>query len=190
MKRAVILHGWEGNHTLHWYPWLSEQLKARGYQVWSPDLPDPDFPSVRRWNEFLTSQHWDFQDNLLIGHSAGAVEILGFLQALPRGLTIDTAVLVSVFSAVMPEESDYHNLRGLFEESFNYPRIKTKAKQFIVVHGDNDPLCALEDAKTINAQLDGSLHIIPRGKHFITEHDSKWQKFPELIQIMEQRRVI
>lgn len=53
MKKAVLLHGGSNNSRGNWLPWLKEELEKRGYQVWSPDLPESDHPNWRKWLEFI-----------------------------------------------------------------------------------------------------------------------------------------
>jgi len=38
MKKAVLIHGWEGYPEEGWRPWLKEKLEANGFQVFVPAL--------------------------------------------------------------------------------------------------------------------------------------------------------
>ncbi len=187
MGTAIILHGTEGHSKIHWLPWLKTELEKLGRKVWVPDLPGADHPNIKRYNNFLLGQEWDFQDNLIIGHSSGAVEILGLLQSLPNGVTIDTAVLVGSFSQVLAEEPKWQQLKGLFEEPFDFDLIKTKARQFIFVHGDDDPWCPVDQAEFLCKKLGGEMNLIHGGQHFSTQNNPKWQEFPELLEIIKQK---
>ena len=83
MKHAVILHAMEQTSRGHWYQWLKSELEERGYAVWVPNLPHSDHPDTEEMTEFLlANKDWDFNDNLLIGHSSGSVEVLYLLQYL------------------------------------------------------------------------------------------------------------
>lgn len=189
MKKAIILHGWEGDHTLHWYPWLKKQLEELRYEAWVPDLPGADYPSVVRYTDFLLGKSWDFANNLIIGHSAGAIEVLGLLQSLPHDVNVNTAVLVSSFTGEVPKGSDYDHLKDLFEVPFDFELIRSKANQFIFVHGDNDAFCPLDQAQYLADQVHGDMNVIANGQHFITDNDPKWREFPELLRILKKKEI-
>src|SRR3981081_3530184 len=138
MKRAVILHGTDGSPESNWFPWLKKELETRGCEVWVPQLPDAHEPNARKYTDFLLNSDWDFQDNLFVGHSSGAVEILHLLQHLPKDVSAKAAILAGVFSQVLADEPDWAQLKGLFDEPFDFAKIKTKAHKFLFVHGAND----------------------------------------------------
>lgn len=181
--RAVILHGLENNHEGNWFPWLKTELEKLGYEVWVPDLPGADRPNVERYNRFLLGSGWDFSDNLVIGHSAGAVEILALLEALPEDTSVNTAIMVAVFKSDLGWES----LSDLRDLHFNYEKIKQKARQFIVIHSDDDPHCPLEGAQDIAEQLGSQMKIFHGMKHFSIHTDPRFTKFPELLEIIKQK---
>lgn len=185
--KVVILHGTGSTHANNWFPWVKSELEKLGHTVWVPDLPGADHPNVKRYNEFLLSQGWDFQDNLIIGHSSGSVEILGLLQALPEETKINTAILVGSFTEVLTDEPDWEQLRGLFEEPFDYEKIKQQAKQFIFIHSDNDPYCPLEQAKDLHAKIGGEFILLPGQQHFSSHLDPKYSQFPELVEIVKEK---
>lgn len=187
MKRAIILHGTSADHSSNWFSWLATELKKLGYEVWAPDLPDADRPNIEKYNDFLLSQSWDFNDNLIIGHSSGAVAILGLLQALPENTKIDTAILAGSFTKRLSESPSWEMLRELFEKPFDFPGIRQKANQFIFVHSDDDPYCPLEQAEELHDKLGGELLVLHGTGHFSAKLDPRFTKFPELLDIIKQR---
>lgn len=191
MKRAVILHSYGQNSQGHWYPWLKRELQARGYKVWAPDMPTPDKPNARIVTDFLLGNNeWDFNDNLLVGHSWGAVQILHLLQNLPEGVRVKAAVPVSAYSHVLADEPDWEQLRGLFEEPFDFDKIKAVAQKILFVHGDDDPWCDPKQAEFLAEKSGAELVYIPGGQHFSTSLDPAYSQFPKLIELLESRSLL
>ena len=185
MKNALILHGTNGTSKGNWIPWLKAELEKVGYQVWTPDLPGADKPSIKRYNEFLF-ENKDFsfnEETIIIGHSSGSVEILGLLQELLENIKIKAVYLIGSFKDNLGRD----DLRELFEEPFNFGLIKTKASKFVYFHSDDDPYCPLEHAKYLVDKTNGELIILPGQKHFnISTAGEKYKKFPELLEKIKE----
>ncbi len=185
--KAVILHGTGSTHKNNWFPWTKKELEKLGYEVWVPDLPDANHPNVEKYNKFLLGSDWDFNDNLIIGHSSGAVAILGFLQALPEDTKINTAILVGSFSQVLAEEPDWEQLKGLFEKPFDFGKIKKHANRFIFIHSNDDPYCPIEQAQFLSEKVSGEFIMVPGQKHFSYHLDPKYKRFPKLIELIKEK---
>lgn len=190
MKRAVILHATDQNSQGHWYQWLKHELERRGYKVWVPDLPNSDHPNGLAYNQLLLNSDWDFSNSLLIGHSSGAVQILNLLPRLPDNVFIDTAVFVGSFTPVLASEPDWQQLKDLFIEPLDFSAIKARTQHRVFVHGSDDPWCPLEGAQTLSQEADGEVVVIAGGGHFSTSLDPKYNKFPELVKILEERNLL
>ena len=163
MKNALILHGTDATSKDHWFPWLESELEKDGWHVWTPDLPHASKPSIQRYNDFIFSSDWVFdEDSILIGHSSGAVAILGILQKLPKDIVVDTVVLVGSFK----DDLGWDSLKELFVEPFDFEKIKQQSRRFIFIHSDNDPFCPLEHAQYLCDKLDGKLIIEKGAQHF------------------------
>lgn len=179
MKNAVILHGTFNNPNDNWFPWLKKQLEKKSYKVWVPNLPGADKPNIDRYNKFLF-KNWQFdKDSVLIGHSSGAVAILGILQALPNDAIVGKAIVVAGFK----DDLDWDPTRELFAKPFDYQKIKTKAKKFILIHSDDDPYVSIEHGYFLKEKLGGELIIMKGQKHFnIADAGRKYLKFPEILE--------
>lgn len=189
MKRAVILHAMDQTSHGHWYQWLKNTLESKGYEVWAPDLPHTDHPDTAEMTQFLLSNsHWSFADNLVIGHSSGAVEILYLLQALPVDMTVATAVMIGSFDHMVEGMEAQHD--RMFTQPLNFQKIKTAAQKMLFIQGDDDPWCPVEGAQNLARQSDGELIIVPGGKHFSTSLDPAYTKFPKLIEILEEKNLL
>lgn len=181
MKNAVILHGTDGEPTHNWFPWLRRELEAQGYKVWVPQLPDADRPDIGRYNAFLFSQGWEFDaDTVLIGHSSGAVAILGLIEALPDRVQINTAILVGAFTGHLDREE----LKGM-DKPFDFEKLRTRAKRFVLVHSDNDRYCPLAHAEFLAEKLGGELIVKPGQDHFsVGTAGEQYREFPLLLEIL------
>ncbi len=186
--KAVVLHGKGSDHTSNWYDWVKTGLKKQGWEVWVPDLPGWDRPSARQGTKFLLNSGWDFEKNLVIGHSAGAVEILSLLQSLPKKTKINTAILVGSFTKELSEDPDWTTLAGLFTEPFDFTKIRQRVDKFIIVHSDDDPICPLKQARELHTKLGGEFVLIPNAQHFsVSRSGLRFTKFPELLEIIQQK---
>jgi len=178
MNNALILHGTGGNHNSNWFPWIHRELKNLGWEVWTPDLPGADAPDIRKYNDFILGK-WKFnKDSVIVGHSSGAVAILGLLQAIPKNVVINKAILVAGFTDDLGSKS----LSGLFRYKFDWKKIKSKASKFILYHSDDDPYVKLDYGRKLEKSLDAELIILKNQGHFNLEKGPVYQRFPEVLE--------
>lgn len=179
-KKAVILHGTDAGSDKNWFPWLKAELESVGYKVWVPDLPNNHYPNAKVYNNFLHDSGWDFTDNLVIGHSSGAVSILNLLSD-DRTPKIDTGILIGAWHTNSEPWTPPSQFVNLFpKEGFDFKTIKSKSNQLIYMHGDDDPYCPLEQAKWLANQTKSKLIIVPKGHHL----GSRFSKLPELAKVL------
>lgn len=189
MKRAVILHGTSSDHRSNWFPWLKSELEKIGFEVWVPDLPQADQPNIERYNKLLLGSEWDFDKNLIIGHSSGSVAALGLIQSLPD-IKVGTAILVGAFTERLADSHSWNMLKELFEKPFDYDSIKSKVGKFIFVHSEDDPYCPIEQAEELHGKLGGEFIRFKDKGHFSRHLDPSFDKFPELLEIIKQKVAI
>jgi predicted alpha/beta hydrolase family esterase len=180
---ALILHGTANDHTGNWFQWLKKELEEAGLKVWVPDLPQADRPNVQRYTDFLLAKNWNFSNSLVIGHSAGAVEVLKLLESLPDDVQVDTAIMVAVFKG----DLGWDVLSDLKDVQYDFEKIKSVAKNFIVIHSDDDPYCPIKDAREIAKKLDAKFIEMHKMKHFSKNTDPRFTKFPELLEIIRDQ---
>lgn len=46
MKKAYIIHGWEGRPDSNWFPWLKTELESQGFAVEVPQMPNAAHPKM------------------------------------------------------------------------------------------------------------------------------------------------
>lgn len=183
MKRAVILHGTNSGPEKNWFPWLKNFLEAKGYEVWVPHLPNNDIPNRHTYNDFLFSSDWDFADNLVIGHSSGAVSVLNLISD-QRCPNIKTAVMVGVWTDNAGTHLDPERFKDLFPENgFDTNLLKSKTQNMLFVHGELDPTCPIEQAKSLAQETGGDMIIVEGGNHLAADYP----ELPQLTDALESR---
>jgi len=183
MKRAVILHGTNASPEKNWFPWLKKILEQNNYQVWIPELPHNDTPNRHTYNDFLLSSGWDFTDNLVIGHSSGAVSVLNLISD-ERCPKIKTAVMVGVWTDNAGTHLDPQRFKDLFPENgFDINLLKSKTQNILFVHGELDPTCPIEQAKNLAISTSSDIVIVPGGNHLAGDYP----ELPQLTLALESR---
>jgi len=184
LKRAVILHGTSGNPEGNWLPWAKKELEAIGFEVWVPLLPKNDTPNRQTYNDFLFGSGWDFTDNVVIGHSSGAVSVLNLL-ADERCPHINIGVMVGAWydtkNSPLVDKDRFDNLFP--PDGFDYKSLKKKANRLVYIHGDSDGHCPLEQAEWMAKQTSSEIIIIPKGGHLTGS--AGFTDLPQLIIALE-----
>lgn len=192
MKNALILHGTDASHEQNWFPWLENKLIDLGYLVWVPDLPQAYHPNIDRYNLFLLNHRitdgiwgmsWEFNsDSIIIGHSSGAVEILGLLNdpAFPNDVKVKACFLVGAFKG----DLGWETLKGMNKE-FDFDLIKSRCSKFVFIHSENDPYCPIDDTRELCKQVEGKFINLPGQGHFTVLLNPKYTVFPKLLEIIK-----
>ena len=184
-RKAIILHGTDGNPDINWIPWAKKELESRGYSVYVPLLPDNHTPNKDLYEDFLKNSGWDFTENVVIGHSSGATTALNLLSSewFPN---INAAILVGAFLNEDALEGVSWYEKGQFDKlfpinGFEPLALMKKTKRFYFIHGDNDPYCFLEDTIKLSKAVEGELLVVENGLHL----SSNRTELPELLPIID-----
>lgn len=164
-KRAFLIHGWEGKPSGNWFPYLSLELKANGFEVNAPQMPDPKSPKVKEWLSFLKEYVGKSDtDTYFVGHSLGCITIARYLESLPTRSKAGGCVFVAGFSGrlTIPE------IREFYELPFDAEKARMHCDKFAMIFSDNDPYVPMERSLEFAKQL-GAKTVLERGKgHFTT----------------------
>lgn len=162
MPRVILVHGWDGNPNEGWFPWFKREMESRGFVVTVPTMRVQP-PEMRVWvPQLAETVGTPDADTYLIGHSAGCVTILRYLEGLPEGTQIGGAVLVAGFT----DNLGYEELKNYFGTPINWPRIRSRARGFIAIHSDNDQYVPLRHGDVFQEQLGAEVIVLHDRKHF------------------------
>lgn len=163
MKRAIIVHCWEGVPNYAWYPYVKKELEARGFEVQVPEFPDTKLPKLSAWLPFLKEKAGEPDKNLfLIGHSVGCITIMRYLESLKEGEKIGGAILVAGYT----DDLGFSELKNFFETPINFKEIKKHCDKFVLIHSDNDPYVDLKYGDELKEKLNAKLIVKHNMAHF------------------------
>lgn len=172
-KRVFIIHGWGGNPSEGWFPWLKGELEARGFLVSDPAMPDADEPHVETWVSYLASQVGaPDADTYFVGHSIGRLTILKYLErtAAPVGGIVCVAGWFSLTPEATPTPAEEEIARQWLAEPIDFEKARRMTKNFTALFSDDDPYVPIENANIFRDRL-GADVLIQSGKGHFSEGD-------------------
>jgi predicted alpha/beta hydrolase family esterase len=163
MKRAIIVHCWEGYPDYCWYPQTKKELEAAGFEVFVPEMPETEMPKLSLWLPKLKEAAGKPDEDLyLIGHSAGCITIMRYLESLGDNEKVGGVV----FAAGFTDNLGYEELENFFETPLDFEKIKSEAGHFVDIYSDNDPYVSPKHADILKKKLGAELIFKPGMKHF------------------------
>lgn len=177
MAKVYIVHGYTASPENHWFPWLEQQLRAKGIECHRLGMPNSDDPTPDGWLNALQEQVEIDAQTVVVGHSLGCIAWLNFLARnyeKPAG-----AVLVSGFYQPLdnlPKLTPFSNVYAVSPPLMPFKSYVVAAlDDAIVTHSHSDEL-----AKHLNADY----IRLPKGGHFL-DRDG-WTEFPLVLELVEK----
>ncbi len=179
MNNAIILHGQSGTPDQFWYPWITQELQNIHWNVWTPQLPQPDKPTLSLQLPFVLNNGEFNEKTVLIGHSSGAALALSVIEALKT--PIKRAVFVAGFVQLLS-----HDEKNILKQSYDWELMKRNCGEFIFINSDNDPW-GYDDTqgRLLLDKLGGTL-VIPHSEgHMGSEvMHQPYKEFPLLLKLI------
>lgn len=174
MKRAVIVHGWEGYPSEAWFPWLKGELEARGWVVQVPAMPEAGTPRIDAWvAELARVVGSPDEELLLIGHSIGVQTILRYIETID--VRIAKVVSVAGFFTLVP-----HSIGSAEDEKIAEPwltrpidtdRVRRNAGEIVALFSDDDRFVPFENIGLFEERLGAKVTVLhARGHMGATDH--------------------
>lgn len=189
MQRIFLIHGWTGRPTRDFFPWAKEKLQKEGYEVFVPELPDPDFPKIKPWVEKIKEIVGELRTtDIFVGHSLGCKGVLQYLQTLPEDTKIEKVILIAGFEklkdAAFEALEDWDTFKPWKEAPINYGKIKKMVGFCIALFSDNDPFVSYEGNYKVFKDKLGAEIILEHGMgHFSREDGVK--SLPILLKLVK-----
>lgn len=170
-KRVFIVHGWDGHPAEGWFPWLKKELEAKSFQIYIPQLPEPDKPRIYNWVPKLTEVVGvPDEQTYFVGHSMGCQTIARYLESLPEGVKVGGAIFVAGFFKYLSGLEDDEEVREIakhwLETPINLEKVKSHLSNSVAIFSDNDPYVPLDNQNDYKEKLGSKIIIEHHQGHF------------------------
>jgi hypothetical protein len=191
MKRAFIVHRWEGTPRTDWYSWLKTELEKKGFKVEVQEMSDTAQPEINSWIKQIKKAVGKLDsETYFIGHSIGCQAIMRFLEKENFAGKIGGAIFVAGWFKLdnLEDEAAKEIARPWLENPIDFNKLKPKINNLTVFLSTNEPYGFVEEnAKTFREKL-GAKVIIEKNKGHFTEYDGITE-FPQVLKtILEMSR--
>ncbi len=174
---VFLLHGFAGDPSNHWFPWLSDALREEGHEVVAPRLPTPEGQTLPAWEAVMEDYLPLPPDAILVGHSLGAPFALRLLEK--AAVPVKAAFLVAGFAERLGIERFDTANATFIDPPFSWERIREHCGRFVLYASDNDPYVPLAIIERLGAHLSVPVRVLPGRGHFNAR--AGMTSFPELL---------
>src|SRR3989338_8125508 len=189
MKRVFIVHGWDFNPEVNWYPWLKKELEKKGFKVIVPEMPNTSEPKINAWVSYLKKVVGKLdEETYFIGHSIGCQTIMRFLEKENYKGKIGKVIFVAGwFKLDNLENDEVKEIANPWTNTqINFNKVKQKLSSLIVFLSSNEPYGFVDyNARTFREKI-GAKVIIENNKGNFTEDDGV-KEVPEILKEIQDK---
>jgi predicted alpha/beta hydrolase family esterase len=178
-KRVIVVHGWSGDISKGWFPWLKENLESRGFEVIMEPMPSPESPNIEEWVPKLRDISGNVDDNTyFIGHSIGCQTIIRMLEKLESekaGGAVFVAGWLDLKDEVYKENPKLEKqtrkiAKPWIDTEIDFTKVQSKfyPGRITAIFSDDDPYVDISNAEMFKQKL-GARILIENGKGHYSE---------------------
>ena len=188
MKKAIIVHGWDGSPQEPMHMWIKRELEKKGYNVIAPKMPNPEAPEINSWISKLKNEVGEIDGNTtFIGHSIGCQTILRFLEIVNFKGKVNTIFIAGWFKldGLEKEGKEVEDIaRPWLTTQINFDKIKQKINKLVVFLSSNEPYNFVDyNKKIFEENLNAKVIILKNKGHF--REDDRVKQLPEILQFIK-----
>lgn len=178
MKKALIIHGWDGNPDEPLHQYLRGELEPLGYEINTPNMPNPATPVIRDWINKI-GDVFNSETDLIIGHSIGCQAVLRFIETLGTNISIPKVILIAPWMKLdmntIEEEGEevIAIAKPWMETPIDFDKVKKIAKIVVAIFSDNDSYVPLDQVDYFKEELGAITYIEHNQGHFTVSDDFK-----------------
>lgn len=178
--KIIIIPGNGGAHieTDHWYAWVRDELKNKGYEVIAEDMPDPVMARANIWLPHIEQVYKADENTIIIGHSSGGVAALRYLETHKlRG-----AIVVGINYGDLGDAGE--KASGYYDAPWQWDKIKENAGWIAQFASADDPYIPVDQPRLIHEKLNTEYFELSDRGHFMIEQNPLNKTFPEIIELI------
>lgn len=178
MKKALIIHGWDGNPNEPLHQYLRGELELLGYEVKIPSMPNPATPVIEDWVNKI-ADIFDTKIDLIIGHSIGCQAVLRFIETLDSQTSIPKVILIAPWmkldmNTIEEEGEEVISIaKPWMETPIDFGKVKKIAERVVAIFSDNDSYVPLDQVEYFKEKLGAVTYIEHEQGHFTVSDNFK-----------------
>lgn len=175
-----VVHGYTASSKAEWFPWLKSKLKENNLNVTIFDMPNSNFPNVMEWDEYLSENIAECNENtFFVGHSLGCISLLRYIEKQPIYKKIGGVVLISGFIEQVPT---LPMLNSFIKHDLNIEKLTKMIKNLCVISSPSDSIVPYKYSCDLAKQLKAKLITVENSGHFIAQEG--FSEFPLVYDIL------
>jgi len=189
VKKAYLIHGWDGNPKGPLFEWMGERLNEKGYEFVAPKMPNPEEPIIEDWLEKINYIVKDLgEKDIFIGHSVGCQAVLKYMETL-KDEKISSVLLIAPWmhldeTTIEEEGEEVKEIaKPWMETPINWEKIKNHCNNFICVFSDNDSCVPISEMDLFKENLGAKTVLLKNKGHF--DPNSGIKSLPEILKFLK-----
>ena len=150
MKKAYLVHGWDGTPDNWWFPWLIHELEKLDFKVISLNMPDSKIPRMKTWLSHAAKEIHSDKDTIFIGHSIGCQTIMRHLANTNQ--KAKACFFVAGWFTLdlhLDTEESKEIAKPWLENNIDFNKLKNNCSKFTVFLSRDDPVVPLKENKEL-----------------------------------------
>ncbi len=178
MKRIYIIHGWGFDSNMPWIKWLEKELKEKGFEVHSFDMPNTEEPKIEEWVGYLENNIKELDEHtFFVGHSIGAQTIMRFLEKSHKHLKIGGCVFVAPWLDLIGLETEELKIaHPWLNNKIEFERVLDHTGNITCIFSTNDKHVSPKEWKKFETGLGARVIVKNDVGHF-----EEIEKLPEIL---------
>lgn len=178
IKVILIPGNGGGKPTDNWFPYVTKELTAAGFEVISKEFPDSVLAREAYWIPFLKELKAD-ENTILVGHSSGAIAAMRYAEKTP----ILGSVLIGAYHTDLGMDSE--KISGYFDRPWDFQAIRNHQKWIGIFASTDDPWIPVEEPRFLNQKLQADYFEYEDQGHFGGDYYK--ETFPELVALIKSK---